>query len=261
MRELVGPTEPAMFDNPTGTLVYPYLPAESYRAVFDFGCGCGRVARQLIQQSPRPTRYLGIDLHAGMIRWCRDNLAPHAAGFDFQHHDIGNVGLNPGAGKPHMSPFPADDSSFTLVNAWSVFTHLVEDQAGPYLGEVARVLSPGGFVNSTWFLFDKQDFPMMQESQNALYINRVDPTNAVVFDRSWLRATARSHGLAITSVFPATTPPVRGYQWVVVMRPLSEAVPEASFPPDMGEIAVVRASNLRSDAHRIGLDPRSSEQP
>jgi hypothetical protein len=39
MRALVGPTDPAAFDNPQGTLVYPYLPPEQYRSVFDFGCG------------------------------------------------------------------------------------------------------------------------------------------------------------------------------------------------------------------------------
>jgi 16S rRNA G1207 methylase RsmC len=65
MRELVGPTDPTEFDNPSGNLVYPYLPADAYEAVLDFGCGCGRVARQLIQQSRPPQRYLGIDLHRG----------------------------------------------------------------------------------------------------------------------------------------------------------------------------------------------------
>ena len=32
---------------------------------------------------------------------------------------------------------------------------------------------------------------MMQDFQNALYINDVDPSNAVIFDREWLRREAR----------------------------------------------------------------------
>jgi hypothetical protein len=90
--------------------------------VFDFGCGCGRIARQLMQQSPRPQRYVGIDLHRGMIEWCRENLAPHAPGFEFQHHDVFNPGLNPGTDMrpPRTRPFPVGDRAFTLVNAWSV---------------------------------------------------------------------------------------------------------------------------------------------
>ena len=68
MRELVGPTDPSSFDNPTGDLIYPYLPESAYESVLDFGCGCGRVARQLIQQRVRPLHYLDIDLHRGMIQ-------------------------------------------------------------------------------------------------------------------------------------------------------------------------------------------------
>ena len=52
MRVLVGPQDEQDFDNPTGRPVYPGLPPEAYRSVLDFGCGCGRVARQLIQQAP-----------------------------------------------------------------------------------------------------------------------------------------------------------------------------------------------------------------
>ena len=46
--------------------------------------------------------------------------------------------------------------------------------------------SPDGVAVTTWFLFDKANFPMMQEFQNALYISDFDPTNAVIFDRTWL---------------------------------------------------------------------------
>src|SRR2546425_460600 len=88
MRALVGLTDPAFYDNPTGGLVYPHLDPSTYRKVFDFGCGCGRVARQLIQQRPQPDRYVGVDLHRGMIEWCKANLAPHAPGFEFHHHNV-----------------------------------------------------------------------------------------------------------------------------------------------------------------------------
>src|SRR5215210_1252204 len=171
MRRLVGPTDEAAFDNPTGRLVYPYIPAGAYHSVFDFGCGCGRVARQLIQQADRPARYLGIDLHRGMVKWCRQNLAAHAPGFEFLHHDVFNKHFNPGRLKPKVRPFPVPDDSATLVNAFSVFTHLTQGQAPFYLREVARVLAPEGFFHSTWFLFDKREFPMLQEETSALYVS------------------------------------------------------------------------------------------
>jgi SAM-dependent methyltransferase len=109
MRELVGPTDAAAFDNPNLDLVYPYLPQEAYAEVFDFGCGCGRIARQLLQQVPRPRRYVGIDLHRGMIKWCSDNLAPVAPHFEFQHHDVFNLSFNPETDKSRVRPFPVED--------------------------------------------------------------------------------------------------------------------------------------------------------
>jgi SAM-dependent methyltransferase len=251
MRELVGPTDPAMFDNPSGEPLYPYLPPHAYDAVFDFGCGCGRVARQLIQQQPRPKRYLGVDIHRGMIEWCRQNLMPAAPGFDFVHHDVFNRGLNPGEGKPDRAPFPAPDDSFTLVQAWSIFTHLTESQASYYLGEVARILRPDGFLNSTWFLFDKREFPMMQDFQNALYINDVDPTNAVIFDREWLRRKAAAVGLTISSV---RQPRMRGFQWFVLLVPSGPGVEEAEIPADDAPIGRAPPPLLRPGADRIGLE-------
>jgi len=67
LRQLVGPTEDKDYDNPTGDLVYPQIPGELYETVFDFGCGCGRIARQLMLQRAVPKHYLGIDVNRRMI--------------------------------------------------------------------------------------------------------------------------------------------------------------------------------------------------
>jgi SAM-dependent methyltransferase len=197
MRVLVGPTEPAAFDNPDRTLVIPGVDASHFDAVFDWGCGCGRVARQLIQQVPRPRRYLGIDLHRGMIKWCQRNLAPAAPEFVCHHHDVFELDFNPGTDKPRWLPFPCEDGAFSLAIAWSVFTHVNEEQATRYLHEMRRILRPNGVLFSTWFLFDKTEFPMMGDSQNALFVNDVNPTGAVIFDKNWLRSTARAAGLTL----------------------------------------------------------------
>jgi SAM-dependent methyltransferase len=251
MRALVGLTDPGFYDNPTGELVYPNLGPEAHRRVFDFGCGCGRVARQLIQQRPRPERYVGVDLHRGMIEWCSANLAPRAPGFEFHHHDVFNPGFNPDPEKPATAPFPIEDGQFTLVNAWSVFTHLTQSQTEHYLREVARILDPGGVVNSTWFLFDKAGFPMMQTFQNALYINDADPSNAVIYDRHWLRETARSVGLTIVDAVP---PEIRGFHWLIVMTPSREGIREVELPPDTAPVGHEPPPVLRTDVSRIGLD-------
>jgi SAM-dependent methyltransferase len=252
MRELVGPTDPAAFDNPTGGPIFPELPdADVYKEIFDFGCGCGRVARQLIQQCPRPKRYLGIDLHRGMIRWCQRNLQPAAPNFEFLHHDVCNVRFNPGSHKRRMAPFPAGDGEFTLVNAHSVFTHLTQNQVQYYLSECARVLRKDGVLRATWLLFDKADFPMMQEWDNALYVQYVDPSAAVIYDRKWVREIARAAGLTI---FHAIVPAVRGFQWILLMTRKSDVV-EADFPPETAQRGLARPPVGPKNPADIGLEP------
>jgi hypothetical protein len=59
MRRLVGPVDPAEFDNPTGAPVFDGLPDDRFASVLDFGCGCGRIARRMIQQTPRPSATRG----------------------------------------------------------------------------------------------------------------------------------------------------------------------------------------------------------
>jgi SAM-dependent methyltransferase len=233
MREAVGPTELAAFDNPSGAPIFPHVPLAAYDSVFDFGCGCGRLARQLIQQTPRPRSYLGIDLHRPVVEWAEANLAPHAEGFKFAHHDVRYEPWNPGEDKPEVAPFPTPDGSRSLVIAFSVFTHLIQAHAEYYFEEVARVLAPGGAFYSTWFLFDKQLFPMMQDFQNALFINDVNPANAVIFDRGWLVDVAAANGLVATAV---EQPDVRGYQWHITMRHAEQGSEPVELPPDEAPI-------------------------
>ena len=250
MRELVGPSDVDAFDNPAGTPVYPYLPVQAYEEVFDFGCGCGRIARQLIQQRPQPRRYLGIDLHRGMIAWCQKNLSPIAPQFQFAHHDVFMTHFNSKSTNVVL-PFPANDSEFTLVNALSVFTHLTEEQIAFYLRECARVLRPQGILHSSWFLFDKRNFPVLQEANNALYVHYLDPTAAVLFDRQWVRDTARESGLTIFRVVP---PGIRGYQWALLMAPAGAGRPEVEIPEDDAPHGSVRLPMPRRNPEEIGQD-------
>lgn len=225
LRRLVGRVEDNFYDNTSGGLVLADIPESAYECVFDFGCGCGRIARQLLQQSPRPSRYVGIDIHRGMIQWCRDNLAPSDKRFQFFHHDVYNLGLAPENKRRLTASIDQPSGEFSLVIAWSVFTHLYKEQTEFYLRELARIMREDGIVYSTWFLFDKRDFPMMQEFQVCLFINEIDPTNAVIYDKAWLRGAIRDAGLAIARIVP---PAVRGFQWILVLskwRPNTVEIP------------------------------------
>ena len=220
MRTIVGPTDPESFDNPSGQPIYQGfgLPLEAYESVFDFGCGCGRQARQMLLQTPRPRRYVGIDIHRGMVEWCRANLSPIDPNFQFHHHDV----YSPTYGAYNTirlaEPFPVEDHTFSLVLAHSVFTHLYQAQADYYLHEVARILGPGGLAFTSWFFFDRKGFPFLPEGHACLFIDENDPAAAVIYDRDWFIDAVRRAGLGVWRTDP---PAVPGHQWTVFLTPRS----------------------------------------
>lgn len=251
MRKLVGPTDVSAFEIGEGENIYTDLPGFTFKRVFDLGCGCGRLARKLILQRNRPKKYIGIDIHSGMIKWCQENLTNINDNFEFRHFNAFNVGLNPN-GLKHSNPlsFPVENGWATLVIAHSIFTHLTENQIRDYLSECARVLSAEGIIRSTWFLFDKRNYPMMQEFQNCLYINDVDPTNAVIVDISWLSKIVSELDLYISKV---EAPEMKGFQWEIDLRHRTNNEKNIDFPSDSEVIGLKRPPEMPLNADKIGL--------
>lgn len=240
MRQLTGLTDASWFEPPIDWHVSQHVRQRTqYESVLDFGCGCGRNARQLALSRVPVKLYVGIDLHAGMIRWAQQNITPRAPRFTFAHQNVYNPGFNPDPALPRTMPFPVEDRSVTLLIAHSVFTHLLESQIGFYLGEARRVLRDDGIMLATFFLFEKRYFPMMQDFQNALYINPDDPTNAVIVDRNWLLDEVQHRSLGVADF---TVPHARGFQWTLEIRPGQESValpadtaPFGRHPPPVSE--------------------------
>jgi SAM-dependent methyltransferase len=216
MRGRVGPTDPRFFDNPSGMPIYRSfgLPLAIYDAVFDFGCGCGRQARQLLLQSPRPRRYVGIDTNPQMIEWCRRHLSSLDPGFRLEHHDVYSPSYAPENTLRLAAPFPVEDRAFSLVLAHSVFTHLYQAQSDYYLHEIERILTPDGLAFTTWFFFDRQSFPFLAEDRSCLFIDENAPSDAVVYDRGWLLDAVRRAGLRVWRTDPPSVP---GFQWTVFL--------------------------------------------
>jgi len=207
-RATVGPTDEAHWHNPSGNYILSGLPiarseaelAALHDRVFDFGCGCGRVAIQMLEQRNRPSRYLGIDISRPLLDWCVANLTPIDDRFQFQHHDVFNLTYAPGNSPNRTALFPAEDDAFSLVLAHSVFTHVLDDQARHYLQECARVIDCGGLICSTWFFFNRDAFLTLAPHQNCLYVNEIDSTQAVYFDWQYFRRMAADCGMKIVWV-------------------------------------------------------------
>jgi SAM-dependent methyltransferase len=99
---------------------------EELDALLDWGCGCGRVLRHWADLSQ--TGIFGCDINPRMVDWCNEHLP-------FAEAAVND--LSP--------PLPYGDSSFELVYAFSVMTHLSEQLQQEWMAECRRVLKPGGY--------------------------------------------------------------------------------------------------------------------
>jgi SAM-dependent methyltransferase len=102
-------------------------PLDSFTDVLDFGCGCGRMSRWLLEHPALDIT--GIDVDAPMIEWC----AAHLPGGRFEVND-------------GLPPTKYADDSFDLVVNHSVFTHLDDTYQDQWLQELSRITRPDGVL-------------------------------------------------------------------------------------------------------------------
>jgi SAM-dependent methyltransferase len=102
-------------------------PVDKLDAILDWGCGCGRVLRHW-SDLPQ-TAVFGCDIDRRMVDWCNEHLP------------FVEVTLN-----ELSPPLPYEGSTFDLVYAFSVMTHLSEELQHVWIEECRRVLRPGGFL-------------------------------------------------------------------------------------------------------------------
>jgi SAM-dependent methyltransferase len=100
---------------------------ESFAAILDWGCGCGRVFRYL-PQGALP-RLVGADIDADNVGWCGRSF-PGA-----QFHAV-----------PLLPPTLLPRAGFDLVIGISVFTHLREEAQHAWLRELARITRSGALL-------------------------------------------------------------------------------------------------------------------
>lgn len=111
----------------------PYGGMHDGRRILDWGCGCGRVLRYLVEDVD-PAAVTGCDIDADAIAWLRGNI--QGPSFDVI---------------PGHPPTSYPDARFDLIYGISVFTHLDEKTQYEWLEELRRIAAPSGIVAVTVF--------------------------------------------------------------------------------------------------------------
>jgi SAM-dependent methyltransferase len=104
--------------------------------VVDIGCGIGRLTRHMLHEPIRA--YLGFDIIPEIMQEAVD-LAAGDSQFSFRIAENCKI--------------PLADKAADMVIAFSVITHLLDEEAFEYFAEARRVLDAGGVAMFTYFDF------------------------------------------------------------------------------------------------------------
>jgi SAM-dependent methyltransferase len=197
--------------------------------VLDVGCGLGRIAWPLSRRLGERGSYEGFDVVRAYTDWCVGGLGLDPARFRFHHADVRTSFYNPqGTVEPEDFIFPWADASFDLAIATSLFTHLLPRAIAHYLGEVARILRPGGRLFASFYLLDDRvreaaaravtDPSFCFATEHGRLHDAAVPESGVAVEADWLLAACAGAGLAVEGVHPGKWQARAGpyYQDVVV---------------------------------------------
>lgn len=127
-------------------------------SIMELGCGTARLLRHF--RCFEGVRLVGSDANLEMIQWCKNNLS----GIEFYDNDL----------EPPLSF--AEDNSFDLVIASSVFTHIPLHLQEVWLKEMRRILRPNGIFicsvlgkNHQRWVLDSQDIIQLRQKGSLTF--------------------------------------------------------------------------------------------
>jgi cyclopropane fatty-acyl-phospholipid synthase-like methyltransferase len=126
--------------------------------LLDWGCGAGRLAVGVREDFGQIREYHGVDIQPELIEWANANLA--GDGVRFTCVDVSNERYNPD-GSPERT-LAAEPGSVDVFYAYSVFSHMNDEDTAAYLHLIAQALSPGGKALVTCFV--EEDVPGWEEN-------------------------------------------------------------------------------------------------
>jgi len=185
--------------------------------VLDVGCGVGRMAVPLTRYLGDGGSYEGFDIVPEAIAWCTANITARHPNFRFQLAEIHNSRYSPDVTlQARDYRFPYRKRSFDFVFLTSIFTHMLPEDVVHYVGEIARVLKPGGKLLATFYLLNEESLRLQDNGTSRFQfrhalgpcrVSRADVPEAVVaYDEAFVLELLDRVGLELE-------PPIRYGSW------------------------------------------------
>ncbi|MDX6689330.1 MAG: hypothetical protein QOG15_787 [Solirubrobacteraceae bacterium] len=205
------------------------------KRVLDFGCGAGRILRHFLPEAELAEFY-GSDIDRPSIEWLGRHMSPPLR--------VLTNGESP--------PLALASSSFDLIYATSVFTHITDYWAA-WLLDLRRILKPDGILIATFHgpamypTVTGEDQDEDRIGMNVLCRGRSwdEGGPGVMLSRWWIRAHW-GRAFEILDLRPQGFATDHGGQGVAVMRPKPGALTpddlRALEPNEPREIAALQAN-------------------
>lgn len=161
--------------------------------LLDWGCGAGRLAVGVAERYGRIAEYHGVDVQPQLIAWAQRHLGARP-GFRFTHVDVANERYNPAGQK--QKTIPGGTGGYDVFYAYSVFSHLTGADVAAYLGEVARLLVPGGRAWITAFVEDDVE-DAAENPPGYGPLTWVGPLHCVRFGRPFFEKMVDEAGMVV----------------------------------------------------------------
>lgn len=155
-------------------------------SLVDVACGSGRTAYAL-SRNYRLGRYLGIDIVPDMLRFAQE-ICPD----DYRFKQVDGLQV------------PAGKATFDMACAFSLFTHILHEETYLYLGDINRVLKPGGILVFSFLEFAMKHHWNVFESTAQQARTGTRPHLNVFLERNAIQAMAARLGFRIQCFQDAT---------------------------------------------------------
>jgi SAM-dependent methyltransferase len=217
LRRHVGPL--GAFDRSVGEIAATIALLELIHpgdTVLDLGCGVGAMVPDFQRFLAPHGRYVGFDVHAASIAWCRRRFAGDPR-LRFELAPVRTTYSAGSEGDVLSYSFPVADASVDFALAKSLFTHLLEEEASHYLRELRRALRPEGRALVSAFLLDEAsrksppaeagtpDAPLYDfgfGTDRVRWLVRERPAAGVAFRRSVFVELCVAAGLQVDRIVP-----------------------------------------------------------